>query len=54
VLVASLHLAYPEQEEFSFAEMALWGCFIVDSLTMKIAFRDVKGMGKSLPRQTEL
>ncbi len=32
VLVASLHLAYPELEAFSFSEMALWGCFIVDVL----------------------
>jgi hypothetical protein len=50
VLVASLHLAYPEQEAFSFAEMTLWGCFIVDLLrhfgiwriSMKRVFRDVK------------
>ncbi len=32
VLVASLHLAYPELEAFSFAEMALWVGFIVDVL----------------------
>ncbi len=59
VLVASLHLAYPEQEALSFAEMALWGCFIVDVLwhfgiwkmTMKRVFRSVKGMGTILSRQ---
>jgi hypothetical protein len=59
VLVASLHLAYPEQEAFSFAEMALWGCFILDFLwyfgiwkkTMKRVFRSVKGISKILPRQ---
>jgi hypothetical protein len=59
VLVASLHLAYPEQEAFSFAEMALWGCFIVDLLrhfgtwkmTMKRVFRDVKGMSKILSKR---
>ncbi len=59
VLVASLHLAYPEHEFLSFAEMALWGCFIVDVLwhfgtwkkTMKRVFRDVKGMRKILSRR---
>jgi hypothetical protein len=59
VLVASLHLAHPEHEAFSFAEMALWGCFIVDFLwhfgiwkkTMKRVFRSVKGLSKILPRQ---
>jgi hypothetical protein len=58
VLVASLHLAYPEHEAFSIAEMALWGCFFVDVLrhfgiwkkTMKRVFRGVMGMGKILPR----
>jgi hypothetical protein len=58
-LVASLHLAYPEHEAFSFAEMALWGCFIVDVLwhfgiwkmTMKQMFRGVKEMRKSLFRR---
>jgi hypothetical protein len=59
VLVASLHLAYPEHEVFSFAEMALWGCFIADVLwhfgkwktTMKRVFRDVKGMRSILSRR---
>jgi hypothetical protein len=59
VLVASLHLAYPEHEAFSFAEMALWGCFLVDILwhfgvwkkTMKRVFGGIKGMSKILPRQ---
>jgi hypothetical protein len=59
-LVASLHLAYPEHEVFSFSEMALWVCFIVDVLwhfgiwkmTMKRVFRGVKGMSKIAPRQT--
>jgi hypothetical protein len=54
VFVASLHLAYPELEAFSFAEMVLWGCFIVDVLwhfgiwkkSMKRVFRGVKGMSK--------
>jgi hypothetical protein len=59
-LVASLHLAYPEHEALSFAEMALWGCFIVDVLwhfgiwkmSMKRVFRGViKGMRKSLIRR---
>jgi hypothetical protein len=58
-LVASLHLAYPEQEAFSFAEMALWGCFLVDVLwhfgiwkkTMKRVFGGVKGLSKVLSRQ---
>ncbi len=61
VLVASLHLAYPEHQVFSFAEMALWGCFIVDVLwhfgiwqmTMKRVFRGVKGMSKILSRQNK-
>ncbi len=60
VLVASLHLAYPEHEAVSFAEMALWGCFTVDVLwhfgiwktTIKRVFRDVKGMGKILHRRS--
>jgi hypothetical protein len=59
VLMASLHLAYPDLEAFSFAEMALWGCFIVDVLwhfgiwkmTMKRVFRSVKGMSKIISRQ---
>jgi hypothetical protein len=59
VLVASLHLAYPELEAFSFAEMALWGCFLVDVLwhfgiwkkTMKRVFGGVKGLSKMLSRQ---
>jgi hypothetical protein len=59
VLMASLHLAYPELDAFSFAEMALWGCFVVDVLwhfgiwkmTMKRVFLDTKGMHKILPRQ---
>jgi hypothetical protein len=63
VLVASLHLAYPEHEVFSFAEIALWGCFIVDVLwhfriwkiTMKRAFRGVNGLRKILSkRNTDL
>ncbi len=56
VLAASLHLAYPEHEIILFAEMALWGCFLVDLLwhfgiwktTMKRVFRGVKGMHKIL------
>ncbi len=56
VLVASLHLTYPELEAFSFAETALWGCFIVDVLwhfgiwkmTMKRVFRSVKGMSNTV------
>jgi hypothetical protein len=59
VLVASLHLAYPDQEALSFAEMALWGCIIVDVLwhfgvwkmTVKRVFRGVKGMGTIVSRQ---
>ncbi len=59
VLVASLHLAYPEHYAFSFAEMVLWGCFIVDVLwhfsswkmTMKRVFRGVKGIRKILSRR---
>ncbi len=59
LLVASLHLAYPEHEFFSVAEMALWGCFIVDVLwhfgiwkmTMKRVFQGVKGMHKTLSRR---
>jgi hypothetical protein len=59
VLVASLHLAYPEHEAFSFAEMALWGCFLVDVLwhfgvwkkTKKRVFGDVKALTKILSRQ---
>jgi hypothetical protein len=59
VLVTSLHLAYPEHKAFSFAEIALWGCFIVDLLwhfgiwkmTMKRVFRGVKGMRKILSRR---
>jgi hypothetical protein len=58
VLVASLYLAYPDNTVFSFAEIALWGCSIVDVLwhfgiwkmTMKRAFRDVQGMGKIVSR----
>ncbi len=58
VLVASLHLAYPEHEFFSFAEMALWGCFIVDVLwhfgtwkmTMKRVFRSIEGTSKTVSR----
>jgi hypothetical protein len=54
IFVASLHLAYPEHEALSFAEMALWGCYIVDVLwhygvwkmNMKRVFRDIKGMRK--------
>jgi hypothetical protein len=60
VLMASLHLAYPEHEAFSFAEMVFWGCFIVDVLwhfgiwkmTMKRVFRSVKGMGKIVSRNS--
>ncbi len=59
VFVASFHLAYPEHEAFSFAEMALWGCFLVDILwhygiwkkTMKRVFRGVMGMRKILSRR---
>ncbi len=59
VLVASLHLAYPEQEAFSYAEMALWGCFLGDILrhfdswkmTMRRVFRGVKGTSKTLSRR---
>jgi hypothetical protein len=59
MLMASLHLAYPEHEVFSFAEMALWGCFIVDvlwhfgswNMTMKRVFRGVNGMRKILSRR---
>jgi hypothetical protein len=59
VLLSSLQLAYPEHEAFPFAEMALWGCFIVDVLwhfglwkmTMKRVFRSVNGMGKIESRQ---
>jgi hypothetical protein len=59
VLVASLHLAYPDNTVFSFAEMALWGCFVVDVLwhfgiwkmTMKRVFRGVQGMGKIVSRR---
>jgi hypothetical protein len=59
VLVASLHLAYPEHEAFSFAEMALWGCFIVDVLwhfgiwkmTMKRVSRSIEGMRTSLSKR---
>jgi hypothetical protein len=59
VVVASLHLAYPAQETFSFVEIALWGCFIVDllryfctwNMTMKRVFRNVKPMSKILSKQ---
>jgi hypothetical protein len=59
VLVASLHLAYPELKAFSFAEMALWVCFLVDVLwhfgiwkkTMKRVFGGVKGSSKIISRQ---
>jgi hypothetical protein len=59
VLMASLHLAYSEIEAFSFAEVALWGCFLVDFLwhfsiwkkTMKRVFRGVVGMRKIISRQ---
>jgi hypothetical protein len=59
VVVASLHLVYPEHDAFSFAEMALWGCFLVDvvwhfgswKMTMKRAFRNVKGMNKIVSRR---
>jgi hypothetical protein len=59
VLVASLHLVYPDYKSISFAEMVLWGCFIVDILwhfgnwerTIKRVFRDVKGMRKILSRR---
>jgi hypothetical protein len=62
VLMASLHLAYPELEAFSFAEMALWGCFLVDVLwhfgkwkkTMKRVFGGVKGLSKILSRNANL
>ncbi len=59
VLVASLHLAYPELEAFSIAEIALWVCFLVDVLwhfgiwkmTMARAFRAVKGTSTIQPIQ---
>jgi hypothetical protein len=59
VLVASLHLAYPDHEAISIAEMALWSCFLVDVLwhfgiwkkTMKRIFGGVKGMRKILSGQ---
>jgi hypothetical protein len=59
VLLASLHLAYPELEAFSFAEIALWGCFIADVLwhfaiwkiAMKKVFQSVRGMNKIISRQ---
>jgi hypothetical protein len=59
VLVASLHLAYPEHEAISFAETTLWGCFIVDVLwhfriwkkTTTRVFRSVRGMSKTLSTQ---
>jgi hypothetical protein len=59
MFMASLHLAYPELEAFSLAEMVLWGCFVVDVLwhfgiwkmTMKRVFQDTKGMHKILSRQ---
>jgi hypothetical protein len=59
VLVASFHLAYPDHDAISFAEMFLWGCFIVDVLwhfsiwkrSTKRVFRDVKGMRKILSRR---
>jgi hypothetical protein len=59
VLLASLHLAYPELEAFSFAEIALWGCLIADVLwhfgiwkiAMKKVFQSVRGMSKIISRQ---
>ena len=62
VLMASLHLAYPELEAFSFAEMALWGCFFVDVLwhfgkwkkTTKRVFGGVKGLSQILSRNANL
>jgi hypothetical protein len=62
VLVASLHLAYPELEAFSFAEIALWGCFLVDILwhfgkwkkTTKRVFGGVKGLRQILSRNANL
>jgi hypothetical protein len=61
VLMASLHLAY-EHVAFSFAEMALWGCFLVDVLwyfgiwkmTMKRVFRDLKAVGKIVRRSPSM
>ncbi len=62
VLVASLHLAYPELEAFSFAEIALWGCFLVDVLwhvgkwkkTTKRVFGGLKGLSQILSRNANL
>ncbi len=50
VLVASLHLAYPEHEALPFTEIVLWGCLLGDGLwhfgiwkmTTKKVFRSVK------------
>ncbi len=58
VLVASLHLAYPEHEVFSFAEIALWGCLLVDVLwhfgiwkiNMERVFRNIKGTSNIVSR----
>jgi hypothetical protein len=58
VLVASLHLAFPSLEVFSFAELALWGCCLVNTLwhfgvwrmNTNRAFRGAKGMDKILAK----
>jgi hypothetical protein len=58
VLVAFLHLAFRSLDVFPFAEIALWGCCIVDTLwhfgvwkmNMNRAFRDVKGLNNALPK----
>jgi hypothetical protein len=59
VLVASLHLAFRSLEVFSFAEIALWGCCIVDTLwhfrtwkmNMKRVFRSTEGMNRAHSRK---
>jgi hypothetical protein len=59
VLVASLHLVFRSLEVFLIAEIALWGCCIVDTLwhfgvwnmNMKRAFRSTEGMNKILSKK---
>jgi hypothetical protein len=60
VLVASLHLAFRSLEVFSFAEVALWGCCLMDTLwhfgvwkmNINRAFRDTKGMNRILSKNS--
>ncbi len=60
VLVASLHLAFRSLDVFSFAEIALWVCCIVDTLwhfgvwkmNINRVFRGTKGMNRILSKNS--